>query len=111
MNATPPPDGGFMARFWTVRLFGIALIITIVLAGFGNAVLFLWNSVIPTVFGLPPISYWQAVGLLCLSWIFFGSWRAFSRFRAAAACRTGIPRAIHDAVRAALDKERGDARG
>jgi len=100
-----------MARFWTVRLFGIALIITIVLAGFGNAVLYLWNSVIPTVFGLPPISYWQAVGLLCLSWIFFGSWRAFPRFRAAAACRTGMPRATQDAVRAALDKERGDARG
>jgi hypothetical protein len=93
-----------MARFWTVRLFGIALIITIVLAGFGNAVLYLWNNVIPTVLGLPTITYWQAVELLCLSWIFFGSWRAFPRFPAAAA-RTGMSRATQDAVRAALDKE------
>ena len=94
-----------MARFWTVRLFGIALIITIALAGFGNAVLYLWNNVIPTVFGLPTISYWQAVGLLCLSWIFFGSWRAFPHFPARTACRTGMTRSTQDAVRAALDKE------
>jgi hypothetical protein len=72
-----------MTRFWIVRLFGISLIIAIVLAGFGNAVRYLWNNVIPTIFALPAISYWQAVGLLCLSWILFGSWRAFPRFPAA----------------------------
>jgi hypothetical protein len=69
-----------MSRPWLIRGFGIALVITIVLAGFGNAVLYLWNDVAPAVFGLRTISYWQAVELLGLCWIFFGSWRALPRF-------------------------------
>jgi hypothetical protein len=31
----------------------------------------LWNYVMPTVFGLPEISVWQALALLILSQIFF----------------------------------------
>ena len=69
-----------MLRPWLIRGFGIALVIAIVLAGFGNAVLYLWNDVVPAVFGLRIISYWQAVELLGLCWIFFGSWRAFPGF-------------------------------
>jgi hypothetical protein len=69
-----------MLRPWLIRGFGIALVITIVLAGFGNAVLYLWNDVVPAVFGLRAISYWQAVELLGLCWIFFGSWRALPGF-------------------------------
>src|SRR5882672_4927055 len=88
-----------MSRSWTIRVFSIAFVIVIVLAGFGNAVLHLWNNVIPAVFGLPAISYWQAVGLLSLSWIFFGSWRAFPRF----------PRAPHHHGSIGLDAETKDA--
>jgi len=69
-----------MSRFSLIRGFGIVLVITIFLAGFGNAVLYLWNDVAPAVFGLRTISYWQAVELLGLCWIFFGSWRAFPSF-------------------------------
>jgi hypothetical protein len=69
-----------MLQPWLIRGFGIALVIAIVLAGFGNAVLYLWNDVMPALFGLRAISYWQAVELLGLCWIFFGSWRAFPRF-------------------------------
>src|ERR1700704_5278819 len=69
-----------MSRPWLIRGFGIALVIVIVLAGFGNAVLYLWNDVAPAVFGLRTISYWQAVELLGLCWIFFGSWRALPGF-------------------------------
>src|ERR1700730_14029978 len=69
-----------MLRPWVIRGFGIALVIAIVLAGFGNAVLYLWNDVVPIVFGLRTISYWQAVELLGLCWIFFGSWRALPKF-------------------------------
>jgi hypothetical protein len=69
-----------MFRFSLIRGFGIVLVITIVLAGFGNAVLYLWNDVAPAVFGLRTISYWQAVELLGLCWIFFGSWRALPGF-------------------------------
>jgi hypothetical protein len=44
----------------------------IVVAGFGQAVLQLWNLLMPEIFGLHPISFWQAVGLMALSWILFG---------------------------------------
>jgi hypothetical protein len=64
-----------MQRSWIIRLFGILLVLVIVIVGFGNAVLYLWNELMPDLFGLPSISYWQAVGLLCLSWCLFGSWR------------------------------------
>jgi len=39
----------------------------------------LWNLLMPKIFGLPALSFWQAVGLLSLSWILFGSWRGFPR--------------------------------
>ena len=59
------------------KTFGIVLILIIVIAGFGQAVLQLWNWLMPTIFGLPAISFWQAVGLLGLSWILFGGLRGF----------------------------------
>jgi hypothetical protein len=66
-----------MKQRWIARVFGVALIITIFVAGFGSAVHQLWNAVMPAVFGLPTVTYGQALGLLCLSTILFGSWRAF----------------------------------
>jgi len=96
-----------MNKSWVIRTVGIALVITIVLAGFGNAVLYLWNSLMPEIFGLSAISYWQAVGLLCLSWIFFGSWRAFPRMsRRSGHCdRSELRASTKDAVRAAMHPE------
>ena len=55
----------------------IALLITIAIAGFGQAVLQLWNWLMPELFGLPPLRFWQAVGLMALSWILFGGLRGF----------------------------------
>ncbi len=55
----------------------IAIFLTIAIAGFGEGVLHLWNWLMPRLFGLHPISFWQAVGLLALSWILFGGWRGF----------------------------------
>ena len=59
------------------KTLGIVLILIIVIAGFGQAVLQLWNWLMPTIFGLPAVSFWQAVGLLGLSWILFGGLRGF----------------------------------
>ena len=64
-----------MRQRWTIRIFGIALFFLIVIAGFGQAVHQLWNLLMPEIFGLPRIGFWQAVGLLGLSWILFGGWR------------------------------------
>jgi hypothetical protein len=49
-------------------LFGIAAI-----AGFGAAVMLLWNALLPQIFGIAAINFWQALGLLALCRILFGS--------------------------------------
>jgi len=61
-----------MASRWVVRITGLLVVIVIVTAGFGSAVLYLWNWLMPVVFGLHTISYGQALGLLGLSWLLFG---------------------------------------
>jgi hypothetical protein len=53
------------------RLY-LAGIFLVTIALFGFAVLFLWNWLIPAVFGLPEITYFQAAGLLVLARILFG---------------------------------------
>lgn len=58
-------------------LFLIPLVLLIVVAGFGQAVLQLWNWLMPSLFGLPVLTFWQAVGLMALSWILFGGLRGF----------------------------------
>ena len=48
-------------------LWGIAIV-----AGFSALVMLLWNLVIPGIFGLSCINFWQAAGLLILSRLLFG---------------------------------------
>src|SRR5262245_24205751 len=48
-------------------LLGAAL-----LALFGAIVMWLWNAVLPTVAGVHPLNFWQALGLLVLCKILFG---------------------------------------
>ncbi len=55
----------------------VPLFLLIFIAGFGQAVLHLWNWLMPALFGLSAITFWQAVGLLSLSWILFGGFRGF----------------------------------
>ena len=50
-------------------------IVTIFLAVFGYAVLYLWNWLMPMLFGLPAITFWQGWGLMVLSWILLGGFR------------------------------------
>ncbi|HBL31815.1 MAG TPA: hypothetical protein DD490_33755 [Acidobacteria bacterium] len=38
----------------------------------GGIVFFLWNWLLPTLFGWPEITFWQALGLLMLCRILFG---------------------------------------
>jgi hypothetical protein len=52
--------------------FFVPLIIAAII-GFGFVVMALWNYTMPAIFHLPTITYWQAVCLLILSRIFFGS--------------------------------------
>jgi len=42
---------------------------------FGEIVQHLWNWLMPALFHLPAITFWQGLGLLVLSWLFFGGLR------------------------------------
>lgn len=62
-------------QLWVERVLYVGIILLIVIAGFGQAVLQLWNWLVPELFGLPHLTFWQAVGLLCLCWLLFGGMR------------------------------------
>jgi hypothetical protein len=50
-------------------------IFLVVFAGMVWAVFRLWNWLMPSIFGLHEITYWQALGLMVLSWILFRGFR------------------------------------
>ena len=64
--------GGRIAAFAIVGVTAAGLLVSM-----------LWNAVIPAVFGLPAIGFWQALALFALSRIFFGHFggRPFSKAR------------------------------
>jgi hypothetical protein len=64
-----------MNAYRTRLAITVALWITIALAGFATAVWQLWNWLLPDLFHVPEIGYWQACGLLGLCWLLFGGWR------------------------------------
>ncbi len=47
------------------------LFILLFMGLFGFVVQYLWNWIMPDLFGLPMLTYWKALGLLILSKIFF----------------------------------------
>jgi hypothetical protein len=58
---------------------------------FGEVVLHLWNWLIPALFHLSAITFWQALGILVLSWILFGGMRGAGR-----GCRGNWRRRMHE---------------
>lgn len=36
-------------------------------------IMWLWNGMLPDMFGFPEIGFWRAVGLMILSWLLFGN--------------------------------------
>jgi hypothetical protein len=52
--------------YWFIPLAILAAVV------FGYVVMALWNALLPGIFNLPKINFWQAVGLLLLIRILFG---------------------------------------
>jgi hypothetical protein len=52
---------------------------TIAVFAFGEIVHLLWNWLMPALFHLPLITFWQAWGLMALGWILFGGLRGGGR--------------------------------
>lgn len=61
-----------MKRYYGFKIFGFIGFITVAVIGVGLLVMLLWNSLMPIIFGLPAITFVQAIGLLILSRILFG---------------------------------------
>jgi hypothetical protein len=51
-----------------------AIVGIVAVAGAGGLIVkLLWNALLPPLFGFPLVTFWQALGLLVLSRILFGS--------------------------------------
>lgn len=64
--------GPKVLRIIGVVVFGIVFAVLFALV-FGFLVKFLWNALMPVIFGLTKITYWQAFGLVILAKLLFGS--------------------------------------
>ena len=70
------------SKFWnnpdakkTLKALKIFLVVVgIILLGIslGFFIMFLWNATMASIFNLPTITYWEAVGLFFLAKLFFG---------------------------------------
>jgi hypothetical protein len=64
-----------MRKMWWLRGLKFALLAVLAIGLIGAVVMTLWNALLPVLFGWPTIGFWQALGLLLLSKILFGSFR------------------------------------
>lgn len=62
-----------------VRLPGFILLGIGVFAGFGAIVMLLWNALMPDIFGLGVIGYWQALGLAVFARLLIGGFGGGSK--------------------------------
>lgn len=51
----------------------VAVVMSVLVLLWGLPLMWLWNWIMPTVFGLQTITFWQAVGLNSMSHILFKS--------------------------------------
>jgi len=79
INAGDSPHRGAKV----LRIIGMAFMGVVFAAGFalvfGLLVMWLWNWLMPALFGLREITYWQAFGVLLLAKIFFGGFGSHKR--------------------------------
>lgn len=57
------------------RLFKVVKILPILIVGifaFGYFTMTLWNGLMPAIFGLKTVTFWQALGLVALGKLLFG---------------------------------------
>lgn len=83
------------------RYYFIPVAILAVTALFSLCVMLLWNWLLPSIFGLPLITFWQSLGLLLLSKLFFGGfgprgWSRHPHYRGS--CRGGYQSDIDERV-------------
>jgi len=60
----------YTKRGWWIAKFVVFGVLMVVLLGLVTQ--FLWNWLLPDIFGFPMINFWQAIGLFLLAKIIFG---------------------------------------
>lgn len=70
MRGKSPGEIAGMIIFGIVFIVGLAIL-------FGFIIMWLWNWLMPMIFGLPLLTYWQAVGVFILSKILLGGCGGF----------------------------------
>lgn len=68
-----------MIRHKVARVLKIVIMVIIVTTALGFIVMRLWNWLMPGLFALHPVTFWQALGLLVLGKILFGGFRGHHR--------------------------------
>ncbi len=59
------------SKFTALMVPKMIIIGLIAISGLGALVMVLWNALIPDIFGLTTINFWQALGLFALSHLLF----------------------------------------
>jgi hypothetical protein len=67
-----------MRRYRLLRVLKIALFASLAVTVVSFLVMSLWNVLMPGIFAVRAISFWQALGLLVLSKILFGGFRPYT---------------------------------
>lgn len=73
-------------KFKPIYIPFIILFVVGLIALFGWVTMLLWNWLMPEIFGLTTISFWQAAGLLLLAKIFFGGFEGKGKRRCKGCC-------------------------
>ena len=72
-------DNNKKNRTMKTRILGHIVLCLLAIAGFSGITMWLWNALLPDIFGVACISFWQALGLLALSRILFGGMTGLMR--------------------------------
>ena len=60
------------------KIAKILLMVLVAVTVFGFVVMELWNALMPQIFGLHALTFWQALGLLLLAKLLFGGFHRHS---------------------------------
>ena len=77
-------------NFWLKRAIFIPILIAAGIFIFGSVVMYLWNAILPALFGVGVITFWQAIGIFVLSKILFGGFHGRSHHRSFHDHRSGL---------------------
>lgn len=64
-----------MRPYRFLKVLKIVLLIVVGVSLLGFVVMHLWNWLMPALFSLRPVTFWQALGLLLLGKLLFGGFR------------------------------------